>query len=76
MRIMVLSFIVASICLFPNWDLVALANREGIDSLGPYGGRGDIVLIGIGAAILFALNFVFFVYSYLRYRRSGQDFYG
>ena len=57
--LLVLAFVVAAICLFPNWDLVTLARQEGIDSLS--GGRGIIVYIGLGAALFFVVNLALFI---------------
>ena len=56
---MFFSFVVGAICLFPNWDLVTFASKEGVDSLS--GGRGFVVYVGIGAAFFFALNFFRFI---------------
>ena len=73
--LLVLAFIVAAICLFPNWDLVTLAREEGIDSLS--GGRGMIVYIGLGAALFFVLNLALFIiqsaFRQSEYRSVGRE---
>lgn len=71
--LLIISGGLAAITLLPNWELVSLVNKEGMDALGgqPHSGR---VFIGLMSALFFALNLVGLLFQTITGRR-GEDYY-
>ena len=63
LALLAISFLVTALCLFPNWDLVSLANDEGIDAIVGKP-NSDRVYISFMAALFFGLNLLGLVFQF------------
>ena len=61
--LLLFSFLIAALCLFPNWDLVSLVNDEGIDALAGQKNSGR-VYVGLMSALYFVVNLVILVFRF------------